>query len=90
MAPSGVVSFRITLRSVRRWASETMAGFGQEEVDHRGAEAHQDQRRAELGDHQVLRHVEREELNGERVHRREQRDGPERYAAVEGALLEAS
>ena len=28
IAPSGVVSFRITFRSVRRWASQTMAGFG--------------------------------------------------------------
>ena len=28
MAPIGVVSFRITLRSVRRCASQTMAGFG--------------------------------------------------------------
>ena len=62
-----------------------MAGFGRKKKITGRAQAHEDQRRAELGEQQVLRHVERQQVLGERVHRREQRDRPERDAAVEGA-----
>ena len=90
MAPSGVVSLRITCRSVLRRASATMAGFGRKKKITGARRPTRISGRAELGEQQVLGHVEREQILGERVDRRDQRDGPERHAAVEGGLLEAA
>jgi hypothetical protein len=59
----------------------------QQEGVHRGPDPHQQQRRAQVGDHQVLAHVGHQQVLAQRVDRRQERDRDERDARVPGHLL---